>query len=457
MLSRGITFPRALTRLASSQSSLSVLNKGPGADVIETSSGVKACLMESQVSQTDLSQHLKKDIADVNVVVKAGTRYESALNHQLGAAQGLKIFSLLSHQGSTIVRSVGTIESMGCEFGITVTREMMIYKLSCEQKHLDKVMPFITAALSEPEYRKWELSKAKYQAKLDSFLFSQDPVAVTIDLLHSISFRSGGLGNSLSMTEEQIDAMSGEKLLEYHKQRFSSDNTFVVSNNAARDVIESQFEKFGTTSSGSHVTSHSKSEFVSDEIRSDDNTKNSVVVALASKSGPTNSKKAIVNSVLAHLLQGKSSQHAIGQTDFLGLGLDESKDEWAKAFHCDYSDAGLFGILLHSTSESAGDHIKGLMESLKKLESSLGEEHLATAKSSYLRGMITHLSTPAAQIEHVATLMLSATAVSHDDFNSVLASITVQDLKKALRDFVSGPKSMAAHGNCTTVPYLDQI
>ena len=145
-----------------------------------------------QVSQTALSQHLKKDLVDLNVVVKAGTRFESDLHHQLGAAQGLKIYSLLSHKNATVVRSVGTLEAMGCEFGITVTREMMIYKLSCEQQNLSKVMPFITAAMSQPEFRKWELSKAKYQAKLDSYLFSQDPVAVTVDLLHTASFRKVG-------------------------------------------------------------------------------------------------------------------------------------------------------------------------------------------------------------------------------------------------------------------------
>ena len=50
MLSRGVsTFPRVLTRLASSQY-LAVADKGPGSSVIETSSGVKACLMESQVN-----------------------------------------------------------------------------------------------------------------------------------------------------------------------------------------------------------------------------------------------------------------------------------------------------------------------------------------------------------------------------------------------------------------------
>ena len=69
------------------------------------------------------------------------------------------------------------------------------------------------------------------------------------------------------MTEEQIDAMSGEKLLEYHQQRFSNENTFVVSNNASRDVIESQFENFGVDKSVA-VAAGVKSEFTSDEIRS---------------------------------------------------------------------------------------------------------------------------------------------------------------------------------------------
>ena len=107
------------------------------------------------------------------------------------------------------------------------------------------------------------------------------------------------------MTEEQVDVMTGEKLLEYHRQRFSTENTFVVSNNASRDVIESQFGAFGAGYSSKAASSATvKSQFVSDEIRSDDNTKTDVVVALAGKSGPTNSKEAIVNSILAHLLQG---------------------------------------------------------------------------------------------------------------------------------------------------------
>ena len=61
------------------------------------------------------------------------------------------------------------------------------------------------------------------------------------------------------------------------------------------------------------------------------------------------------------------------------------------------------------------------------------------------------------QVEHVATLMLSGTALAQDDFNAILAGVTVKDLKAALKAFITGPKSMAAHGNCCTVPYLDQI
>ena len=293
--------PRVLSRLASSQSSL--IPTAP--NMLETNSGVKACLMESTVTDTSLSQHLKKEFTDVSLVVKAGTRFESDVAQELGLAQGLKTYSLLTHEGSTILRSVGSLEALGCEYGITVTRELIIYKLSCEKKYLADALPFVTSALSKPRFAKWELSPTKYQAKLDSFLFSQDPVAVAVDLLHKAAFRKG-LGNSLNMSDEQINALTPEKLLAYHEQTFAPSNFFLATNNAPQDIVGSHFESFGKSDSTA-VVKVSKSEFVSDEIRSDDNSKDSVVVAIARKSGPTNTKEAIVDSMLAHLLQGMFS------------------------------------------------------------------------------------------------------------------------------------------------------
>jgi len=441
---------RVFARLASSQSALIPVVP----NVMETTSGVKACLMESPVRDVSLSQHLKKEVCDVSLVVKAGTRFESDVEQELGLAQMLKTFSLLTHEGATLLRSVGSMEILGCEYGITVTRELIIYKLACEKQYLDDVLPFVTSALSKPRFAKWELSPTKYQAKLDSFLFSQDPVAVTVDLLHKAAFRKG-LGNSLQTTEAQVDALTTDKLLAYHEKTFAPGNVFLSTQNAPQDLVGAHFESFGKADSKSIIKSE-KSEFVSDEIRSDDNSKDSVVVAIARSSGPTNTKEAIVDSLLAHLLQGKSDA-SIGPKDFLNLPLSGEHGEWVKGFQCDYSDAGLFGFLLSCQADNAGSLLNGLMTSLKSLESSLTDDHVAIARNSHLRGMLTELSTPSAQVEHMATQMILGTAIEQEKYNAILSSVTKADLKKAISDFVTAPKSLAAHGNCSHVPFLEEL
>ena len=97
------------------------------------------------------------------------------------------------------------------------------------------------------------------------------------------------------------------------------------------------------------------------------------------------------------------------------------------------------------------------MTSLKTLEESLNDDHVTIARSSHLRGVLTELATPSAQVEHMATQMIMGTAIGNDEYNSILNSVTKEDLKKAIKDFVTGPKSMASHGNCSHVPYLEQI
>merc|ERR1712226_330620 len=367
---------RVFARLASSQSALIPVVP----NVMETTSGVKACLMESPVRDVSLSQHLKKEVCDVSLVVKAGTRFESDVEQELGLAQMLKTFSLLTHEGATLLRSVGSMEILGCEYGITVTRELIIYKLACEKQYLDDVLPFVTSALSKQRS-----------------MLSQ-------------------LTNSLRIMKKHL-----------HPEMFSYP----------------------------HKT-HLKSEFVSDEIRSDDNSKDSVVVAIARSSGPTNTKEAIVDSLLAHLLQGKSDA-SIGPKDFLNLPLSGEHGEWVKGFQCDYSDAGLFGFLLSCQADNAGSLLNGLMTSLKSLESSLTDDHVAIARNSHLRGMLTELSTPSAQVEHMATQMILGTAIEQEKYNAILSSVTKADLKKAISDFVNAPKSLAAHGNCSHVPFLEEL
>ena len=87
------------------------------------------------------------------------------------------------------------------------------------------------------------------------------------------------------------------------------------------------------------------------------------------------------------LIAGKSSS-SIGQKDFLSLPLAEEHGEWAQAFQCDYSDAGMFGFLVSCQAENATAHVNKLMESLKSLDVSLTEDHVTIARSSHMRGQL---------------------------------------------------------------------
>ena len=91
------------------------------------------------------------------------------------------------------------------------------------------------------------------------------------------------------------------------------------------------------------------------------------------------------------LIAGKSSS-SIGQKDFLLLPLAEEHGEWAQAFQCDYSDAGMFGFLVSCQAENATAHVNKLMESLKSLDVSLTEDHVTIARSSHMRGQLLQLN-----------------------------------------------------------------
>jgi len=309
--------------------------------------------------------------------------------------------------------------------------------------------------LNQPEFYKWEIAKAKHLVKLDSFLFHQDMVAVSLDLLHTASFRKG-LGNSLATTDEQVDALTKGKLLNYYENMFTPSNAYLVCNNVPGELIEEQMQEFGSKDKPGSKQIITPSQFIAGEMRSDDNTKNDVVVAIASESGATNTKDAIVNSLLAHLLQGKSD-HLVGQIDLLQLSLDGDKLEWAKAFQCDYSDAGLLGFLIYCQAEKAGMLTKELMTRLISVEAELNDDHVIIAKNSLFRALMTSLENPSARADHMASQLILGCAIDHAEYNAILQSVTKADLKSALSKFLNGPKSIGANGNCSTVPYLDQL
>ena len=147
---------------------------------------------ETGIQSVFLNQ-TNKGIAQVSIAVKAGTRHEVNDN----VAHSLAAMKNASSESHTEYLQTQQLDRAGAQFTADVSRDHIVYTLKCgprlaSEMFSDVVLP----ALFCSNNWEWELvEKEHYLTKANEQRSASDK---QLDLLHSVSFRSGGLNRSVN-------------------------------------------------------------------------------------------------------------------------------------------------------------------------------------------------------------------------------------------------------------------
>ncbi|CAH0546911.1 unnamed protein product [Brassicogethes aeneus] len=387
-------------------------------------------------------------IARVSIILRAGSRNETAEN--LGITHLLRNCAGLSTKNASQFIITRNIQQVGASLTATSDRETISYTLEGTRSAVEKVIPYFTEVATQQVFKPWEVAENTGRLHLD---IATRPLQVrAIDLLHKAAFRTG-LGNSMFIPKFHIGKISSESLQHYVCENFTSGRAAVV----GLGMDEAEVTKIAQSLHlGSGEGQTRPSPYKGGEVRSDKGGDLAFVAIAGEGASLANAKEALAFAVLQRAI-GTGPQVKWSARDNGLLSKVVGNAEFASsAINANYSDTGLFGVLVAVPAKNASSVVQSTYKFMKCIN--VSEEDVSRGKNQLKTALLLEGENGANAIENLATqAVLTGTAHSATSLAALVDSISASDVQQAANKVRSGKLSVASVGNLTGVPYMDEL
>ncbi|XP_077260014.1 ubiquinol-cytochrome c reductase core protein 2 isoform X2 [Temnothorax americanus] len=393
-------------------------------------------------------------VAQVSIVFRAGSRNETYDTQ--GTAHHMRIAAGLSTSGSSYFGITRNIQQLGGNLTATTDRESVTYTLRITRNHLGKALTFLEDVATRQVFKPWEISDQLPRLRYE--LSTIPETTRVMELLHKAAYRTG-LGYSLYSPKRQLGKISTETLQHFVNTWFTGSKCAVV----ATGVALSDATLFASNLKvGSGDNAVEATEYRGGELREERSSALSTVSVAVEAAGINEDEDLLVYAVL---------QRAIGSGPRVKWGSSvsplhkavsgtTSTDQFALSpYYAFYSDSGLFGFVLSSVPSVAGSVTKAATEYLRSPK--LTDADIARGKTT-LKAEILYAANDVAFLESMeqqAILLYRAKGRVYNpsDLAAEIDKITASQVKSVAGKLAGGKLSMAAIGDLSTVPYVDEL
>lgn len=396
--------------------------------------------------------------ASVSLVVSAGSRFEDPSSN-LGVSHCLRTVPCLTSDENTAFQSVQLLGSLGGSLDVSGTREHIAYNLSCGRKiWRDVLTESLLPNLLNSRYHWWEVNDLSKAMKSQVAQASANTTFRVVEALHRASF-SGGLANSVLSPASMIGLHSTEMLQDYFDSRFNLSNVVIVGSGVNHDELCDVAESSLSLSTGTK-SEPKKSSFVSSEVRIHEAGRPAcVAMGLAGLS--LNDQDAIALAVLQRIMGGNSRVKYQRLANRLPKAASKTMNVpfTASAFSVNYSNSGLFGILLESDGANIGKLVSSVNQEIASMASGGISEDEINAGKQCLKADILMLSesSRAAVNDMAVQLSVLDAYTSPEEIVTKVDSITPSEVLRVAKTVLGSKKSLVALGDITHCPYLSDL
>ncbi|SCV67497.1 BQ2448_5108 [Microbotryum intermedium] len=430
--------------------------------------------------------------AAISVVVKAGSRYETApgLAHVLrnslfkrrereeetphrwllatslpsiaGGAEyeSIKVFAtdsiqmhFHSHYKATnkrsAIRLVRETEMLGGVLSSSLSREHLVLTaefIKGNEAYFAEVLgdAIGQAKLSPHEYNEEVLPQvaSEYEQAI------RDPTTYALDLAHGLAFRAG-LGNSLFASPHT--AVDYTSAVSYAKAAFAPSNVAVLGSGIdAGSLSKLVSQHFTSSASAAGSLSAPATKYFGGEVRVPLVGHGSALdtFLLAFEGGASSDLNF---AVLQSLLGGEASvKWSKGLSPLAQLASGSSS---AKAVNLAYSDAGLFGILIHGASDEVGSVAQKALAEVQKIAKGVDGEAVKQAIAKAKFNAAAALESRVGSLEVLgAQLSASGKVQPLEDLFAALDKVSAESVTKAAAKMLKSKPTTVAVGDSRKLP-----
>lgn len=396
-------------------------------------------------------------ISRVAAIVKTGARDEA--QNQLGASHALRVCSSLATRNYSLFGLSRNLNQIGAELTVTSNREETIYLLEATRNNLSRGVDILAEIISRPELRHWEVSDAKARLLFDLDVYDQSAEARVFDLLHQAAFRNG-LSRSLYAPRYMVGSLDETLLANFRAKTYTANNLSLVGTGVSHDTLAHYSDLFRLPEASAE-NSREQSKYLGSQVR-ENNMSEIVHVALASEGVSASSKDVVLSSLMSHAFGcgGPRVKYSAG-----GSRIEKAVSALASgpmavsAFSSNYSDAGLVGFHVVANRTDVGKVVKGVHRELQAVaKAGFNEQDLARAKNSYKLALGLSLDSSSGVLDAISRNPENANnALNSSELFAAVDTVKAADLNAFVKKVAAGKASMAAVGNLSELPHVDEL
>lgn len=451
----------SLRKTSSLLSSLPKRYASSAAAATKEQSSSKRSLAKEPVRVTKLDNGLvcaslenHSPVTRLAAVFKVGARDES--HDELGATHALRVYAPLATRNYTLFGLSRNLDQIGAQVSVTSTRESLTYLLECSRSNYSRAVDIFGEIISRPQLRHWEIDEARPRLLFDLDVYDEKPEIRLADLIHRASF-AGGLGNPLYAPRFNASNIDGELLHAFRSKHFTNSRCTLVGVGIQHDNILRSAELVRLSQGA--ALSRPKSKFTPTEIR-DDNDASLVHVALGIEGVGLSGKELMATGIVSHAF-GESPfrvKHSRGSSKLAKVAAAQSTEPAsASAFNSNYSDTGLFGFHIVADKNDIGKVVRGVYAELQKsAKNGLTNDEITRAKNSLKTALSFYMESTPAYMEALGYSVEHANTGLNELFKAVDA-VSANDVNALLKRYASSKASLAAIGNLSQVPRLEEL
>ncbi|KAK7868342.1 hypothetical protein R5R35_013642 [Gryllus longicercus] len=391
-------------------------------------------------------------ISRVSILFRAGSRYETHDNY--GTSHVLRIAAGLGTKCYSQIGITRQIQQVGANISVTSDRELISYTLETTRNELENTFDILSNVAMQQAFKPWEISDNLSRIKYD--LAALPPVIRSVDLLHKAAFRTA-LGNSIFCPKHSIGKISSETLQHFVRSHYLANRGAVVGVGVDHDRLLAYAQNLCIEDGESCDQS---STYKGGEIRVDTASSSANVAVAVEGASLKSTQEALAFAVLQYAVGvGPSVKWGSQNNTPLGKAVaNAAKDDpcAVSALNASYSDSGLFGFVVSGAPNVAGQAVKAAVKQLRS--GNVSEEDIRRGKAQLKASVLMAVESGAELVNEIgAQAVLLGNVTSGSNLACVIDQLKSSDVNAAAKKIASGKLSLAAVGNLTCVPYLDEL
>jgi len=394
-------------------------------------------------------------LSRIGIAYSAGSRNETYSGQ--GSTHLLRAVSDLSTKDCSSLKLVKQLQQHGASLSCTTSRESIIYSLDCLRN--DNVSPSLLAsAATAPALNPWEFDNAKQQMMFDLSLFSNQPNQVVTEALHKAAYRKG-LGNSLFAPLYKIASLSTDDLSAFISNNFTTSRMAVVGVAVDHDDLVRYASNLQVTLGSGAAAEATK--YYGGEVRVETESQ-LVYAALATEGVSASSADALAVAVLQQIMGTgpyiKYSAGLAGSKVAQAAAKAASLPHSASCFNASYSDNGLFGFVVAGQSSEMGKILKSVVSAFSDAtKGAFSAEDVQRGKNQLKAALLMDNEATDSLLATLAESSLQGNVTDLDAVSKAIDALTPADIASAAKKVVNGKPSMAAVGDLSSTPFLEDL